>query len=138
MTPRAIFLCTGNSCRSLMAEYLLEDLSKGEWRADSAGSFPTGIPHPLAIRALSEIGIDASGAKSESLELYLDKDYDLVVTVCDNAKDNCPAFPGAKRLEHWPFPDPADAVGSEDEQLEVFRAAREQIRDKLLAFLDMA
>ncbi len=135
MAARALFLCTGNSCRSLMAEYLLEELSGGAWTADSAGSHPSGQPHPLALRALSELGIDASNAKSESLELYLSTDYDLVVTVCDKAKESCPVFPGAQGLEHWPFFDPADAEGNEEEQLVVFRTVRDEIRDRLLEFL---
>lgn len=135
MTRRALFLCTGNSCRSIMAEYLLQDLSKGEWKARSAGSNPTGEPHPLALQVLSEIGIDASCATSQHLEVYAGRPYDLVVTVCDRAKESCPVLPGAQRLEHWPFPDPADATGTEEEQLVVFREIRDQIRRRLLEFL---
>ena len=135
---RIVFLCTGNSCRSIMAEYLLEELSKGKWKARSAGSRPTGQPHPLALQVLSEIGIDASAATSQHIDVYADRPYDLVVTVCDRAKESCPVLPGAQRLEHWPFPDPADATGSEEEQLVVFRDVRDQIRQRLLDFLDTA
>jgi len=138
MTQRALFLCTGNSCRSLMAQYLLVALSEGEWQADSAGSHPSGQPHPLALQVLSEIGIDASDATSDPMTPYLDQDYDIVVTVCDNAKESCPVFPGAKRLEHWPFQDPAEAGGSTEDKLAVFRRVRDEIRERLLEFLNDA
>lgn len=133
---RVLVLCTGNSCRSQMAESLFRKLGGGAWEAFSAGSKPAGYVHPLAIRAMSEVGVDLEAAASKSLDAFVREDFDLVVTVCDNAAEACPAFPGAARLVHWPFEDPADAEGDEDAQLVVFRAVREQIAARIGKFLE--
>lgn len=131
---RVLILCTGNSCRSQMAQGLFRHLSNGTYDAYSAGVSPTTV-NPLAIRAMREIGIDISHHTSDSIDQYLNRDFDLVITVCDNAKENCPIFPGAKNTRHWPFEDPADAKGSEEERMRVFRKVRDQIRDQIANFL---
>ncbi len=132
---KVLILCTGNSCRSQMAEALWESLGGGAWRAESAGSKPSGYVHPLAIRAMQEIDIDISANESKSLAQFEREDFDLVVTVCDNAQEACPVFPGAKETLHWPFDDPADATGSDEEQMPVFRRVRDEIREKIAAYL---
>jgi arsenate reductase len=134
---RVLILCTGNSCRSQMAESLWQSLGKGEWRADSAGSRPAGYVHPLAIRAMRELGIDISAHSSKSLDQFRDQAFDLVVTVCDNAREACPVFPGAMETLHWPFDDPADATGTEEERLVEFRRVRDEIREKIEDFLNV-
>ena len=133
---RVLILCTGNSCRSQMAEAFWRHLGEGAWEAFSAGSKPTGQVHPMAVTAMQEIGLDISTAESESLEGYVREPYDLVVTVCDNARESCPAFPGALRVVHWPFPDPADAQGTEAERLASFRAVRDAIEARIREFLE--
>ena len=131
---RVLILCTGNSCRSQMAQGLFRHLSNGTYDAHSAGVSPTTV-NPLAIRAMREIGIDISRHTSDSIDQYLNRDFDLVITVCDNAKENCPIFPGAKDMRHWPFEDPADARGTEEERMRVFRKVRDKIRDQIANFL---
>lgn len=135
MAKNVLILCTGNSCRSQMAEALWNDLAGGAWQAVSAGSRPAGYVHPLAIQVLAELGLDLSRNRSKHLDEFRDRPFDLVVTVCDNARESCPVFPGAKQLAHWPFPDPAEAEGSEEEKLAVFRAVRDAIRERIRAFL---
>lgn len=132
---RVLILCTGNSCRSQMAEALWEALGKGEWASESAGSKPSGYVHPLAIRAMQELGIDISQNTSKSLEQFRDQNFDLVVTVCDNAKESCPVFPGAQGALHWPFDDPADATGTDDEKMVVFRRVRDEIKETIQNYL---
>ena len=134
--PRVLILCTGNSCRSQMAEALWESLSKGNWQSESAGSKPSGYVHPLAIQAMQELGIDISANESKSLDQFRNESFDLVVTVCDNAKESCPFFPGAKQTLHWPFDDPADATGTDDEKMVVFRRVRDEIKDRIQAYLN--
>jgi arsenate reductase (thioredoxin) len=104
---RILFLCTGNAARSQMAEGLARAFHGDQWDVVSAGSRPAGWVHPLAIRALAEIGIDASGQTSKSAEEFLEQPFDVVVTVCDKAAKDCPLWPGAKRIEHWPIVDPS-------------------------------
>ncbi|QDT44122.1 Arsenate-mycothiol transferase ArsC2 [Gimesia alba] len=132
---RVLILCTGNSCRSQMAEELWETLGAGEWQADSAGSKPSGYVHPLAIEAMRELDIDLSENTSKSLDQFTDQDFDLVVTVCDNAKESCPVFTGATLTLHWPFDDPADATGSDEEKMKTFRRVRDEIKTKIQTFL---
>jgi arsenate reductase len=103
MVKRVLILCTGNSSRSQMAEPLWESLGNGEWQAESAGSKPSGYVHPMAIQAMQELGIDISKNQSKSLARFQEHAFDLVVTVCVNAKESCPVFPGAKETLHWPF-----------------------------------
>ncbi|PQO44035.1 arsenate reductase ArsC [Blastopirellula marina] len=135
---RVLVLCTGNSCRSQMAEALFETLSQGEWQAESAGSKPSGYVHPLAIRAMSELGVDIGANQSKHVDLFADQPFDLVVTVCDNAKEACPVFPGAKLTLHWPFDDPADATGDEEEKMVMFRRVRDEIKTKIAEYLPTA
>lgn len=136
MTQRVLILCTGNSCRSQMAEGFWNALGEGRWQAVSAGSNPAGYVHPLAIQVMKEAGIDLSDARSKHLDDFGEDEFDLVITVCDSAKESCPVFPGARRMEHWPFEDPAEAVGTEQQKLATFRSVRDQIRRRIAAFLD--
>ena len=132
---RVLILCTGNSCRSQMAEALWEHLGEGDWQSESAGSKPSGYVHPLAIRAMAELDIDISSNTSKSLDQFKDQPFDLVVTVCDNAKESCPVYSGATQTLHWPFDDPADATGTEDEQMTVFRRVRDEIKSTIQNYL---
>jgi arsenate reductase len=132
---RVLILCTGNSCRSQMAEGWINHLLSDRWEARSAGTRPAGAVHPLAVRAMAEVGVDISGGKPEHVERYLEEPWDLVVTVCDSARESCPLFPRPVEQVHISFPDPAAAVGDEDERLAVFRAVRDDIRTRLLPTL---
>jgi arsenate reductase len=134
-TKRVLILCTGNSCRSQMAEALWEALGEGAWHASSAGSKPSGYVHPLAIAAMRELGIDIAAGVSKSMEQFAGEKFDLVVTVCDNARESCPAFPGGKQTLHWPFDDPADAAGTDEEKMVVFRRVRDEIKEQIRDYL---
>ena len=127
-TPLILVLCTGNSCRSHMAEAILRATSGGVFCVASAGSKPAGYVHPLSIRALAEIGIDIASHTSKHMNLFLEQPVETVITVCGNADQVCPAYPGQANRYHWPFEDPAHAPGTEDEQMEVFRRVRDEIR----------
>ena len=118
-----------------MAQWLWNRLAAGRWQAESAGSKPAGYVHPLAIAAMQELGEDLSQAESKHVDPFADQEFDLVVTVCDSAKESCPALPGAKRSLHWPFFDPADAEGSDEEKLVVFRKVRDEIKSQIESFL---
>ncbi len=118
-----------------MAEALWESLGNGAWESESAGSKPSGYVHPLAIKAMQELNIDISSHQSKSLEQFRDQNFDLVVTVCDNAKESCPVFTGAQQTFHWPFDDPADATGTEEEQMVFFRRVRDEIQNKISTYL---
>ena len=131
---RVLFLCTHNSARSQMAEGLLRYLARDRFEAHSAGTEATHV-RPLAIRAMDEIGVDISGQESKTLERYLGEPFDYVITVCDDANEACPFFPGAKSRLHWSLPDPSAAKGSEEERLAVFRSVRDGIRDRMRAEL---
>ena len=124
---RVLFLCTHNSARSQMAEGLLRHLAGDRYEAFSAGTEATHV-RPLAIRAMAELGIDVSRQESKTLDRYLGESFDAVITVCDQAAEACPVFPGAKRRLHWSFPDPSKAQGSEDAQLAIYRQVRDDIR----------
>lgn len=126
--PLVLILCTGNSCRSHLAEGILRAAAGDALRVASAGSKPAGYVHPLAIRAMKEIGIDISAHHSKHLEEFLDAQVETVITVCGNADQACPTFPGQVNRHHWGFDDPAHATGSEEEQLAVFRRVRDEIR----------
>ncbi len=129
MTPPTILiLCTGNSCRSHMAEGMLRAAAGDLLNVRSAGSNPAGYVHPLAIKALAEIGIDISTHHSKHMNEFLTQDVETVITVCGNADQACPMFPGQVNRYHWGFEDPAHATGSEDEQMEMFRRVRDEIR----------
>lgn len=126
--PKVLILCTGNSCRSHIAEGILRQAAGDFLEVHSAGSNPAGYVHPLAIQVMKEIGIDISGHRSKHLNEFLNTKIETVITVCDNADKNCPFFPGQVNRHHWPFEDPAKAVGSEEEILAVFRRVRDQIK----------
>jgi arsenate reductase len=127
MKPLILVLCTGNSCRSHLAEGLLRAALGDGFEVASAGSNPAGYVHPLAIRAMEEIGIDLAGHRSKHLDEFLDREVETVITVCGNADQACPVFPGQANRHHWPFEDPAHATGTEEEQLAVFRRVRDEI-----------
>src|SRR5438093_621776 len=120
MKQRILFLCTHNSARSQMAEGLLRSLAGDQFEALSAGTEATHV-RPLAIKAMAELGIDISKQHSKTLDRYLNEPFDEVITVCDTAAEACPIFPGAAKRQHWSFPDPSKATGSEAEQLAVYR-----------------
>lgn len=127
MKPTILILCTGNSCRSHMAEGLLRDAAGDLLDVRSAGSKPAGYVHPKAIEVMKEIGIDISAHTSKHMNDFLDGRVDIVVTVCGNADQACPMFPGQVKRYHWGFDDPAHAVGTEEEILAEFRRVRDQI-----------
>ncbi len=138
-TPqRVLFLCTHNSARSQMAEGLLRARGGDRYAVFSAGTHP-GRVNPLAVRAMAELGIDlseAAGYRAKSLEEFAHQPpMDLVVTVCDEAAEACPFFPGARRQTHWGFPDPSQATGTEEERLAVFREVRDGLARRIDAFL---
>jgi arsenate reductase len=127
MKPLILVLCTGNSCRSHLAEGLLRSALGDAFEVASAGSNPADYVHPLAIRAMEEVGIDLSGHRSKHLDEFLDREVETVITVCGNADQACPVFPGQLNRHHWPFEDPAHATGTEEEQFAVFRRVRDEI-----------
>lgn len=126
--PRVLILCTGNSCRSHMAEGILRAAGGDLFEVHSAGSNPAGYVHPMAIEALKEIGIDISSHDSKHMDTFLDRDIDTVITVCGNADQACPAFPGQVERYHWGFFDPAKATGTDEEAMNCFREIRDQIK----------
>ena len=128
---RVLFLCTGNSARSQMAEGLLRDLGGGWFDVFSAGTEPKGL-HPRSVEVMKEIGIDVSRQTSKNVTEFIGQKFDYVITVCDRAKQNCPIFPGAEPI-HWGFDDPAEVAG--DGQLEAFRRVRNEIQQHLRLFL---
>ena len=125
---RILILCTGNSCRSHMAEGILRAAAGEIVNVQSAGSKPAGYVHPLAIQVMAEIGIDIAGHRSKHLNEFLDRKVHTVITVCGKADQACPVFPGQVNRHDWPFDDPALAAGPEAEQLKVFRRVRDEIR----------
>lgn len=135
MKRSVLFLCTGNSARSQMAEAIVNARWGDRWQAFSAGTHPTGYVHPGAIQVLREIGIEHAG-RSKPADEFRDVPFDLVVTVCDDAAENCPLWLGQGKRVHLGFPDPAKATGSEDEVLAVFRAVRDQIAERVGALLE--
>ena len=135
MKQRVLFLCTGNSCRSQMAHGWLAHLGGDRFDVYSAGLETHGV-NPRAILVMAEAGVEISGHSSNAVGEYLGESFDLLLTVCGGAREACPLFAGeVKERQHWPFDDPADATGSEDEILAVFRRVRDQIRGKIESFL---
>ena len=132
--PRVLFLCTHNSARSQMAEGLLRALADDRFEAGSAGTEKTAV-NPLAIRAMAERGIDISGHTSKRYSELAPETWDYLVTVCDDANERCPWVPGSVTRLHWSFPDPSRAAGTEAERLAVFRRVRDQIEERLAAWL---
>jgi arsenate reductase (thioredoxin) len=130
---RVLILCTGNSARSQMAEGLLRHGSGDQFEVWSAGTKPSQV-RPEAIEVMREIGIDISGQRSKSVDEFAGQSFDYVITVCDNAKQNCPFFPGRAERLHWSFTDSAEAKGTREEKLAEFRRVRDQIRERLREF----
>jgi len=127
-TPLILVLCTGNSCRSHLAEGILRAALPSGYAVASAGSNPAGYVHPLAIRVMEEIGLDIASHHSKHLDEFLSQSVETVITVCGKADQVCPMFPGQVNRHHFPFDDPAHATGTEEEQLAVFRRVRDEIR----------
>ena len=126
--PTILILCTGNSCRSHLAEGILRAAAGDIFNVQSAGSKPAGYVHPLAIQVMKEIGIDISGHRSKHMDEFLKQSVETVITVCGNADQACPMFPGQVNRYHWGFDDPAHATGTDDEMLAVFRRVRDEIK----------
>jgi arsenate reductase len=132
---RILVLCTGNSCRSIMAEALFRELGGERVAVESAGSEPAGVVNPLTERVLDEAGVDHGWARSKSMTEFLDREFDHVITVCDNAAEACPNFPGQAVRTHWSIPDPALASGTIDERLPIYRATLADLRGRIGEFL---
>lgn len=129
-----LILCTGNSCRSQMAEGLFKMFAP-EWEVYSAGTAPTSEVHPLAVKVMAEIGIDLSANYPKSTDEFMEKDIDYVITVCDHARETCPVFTGkVKNRLHIGFRDPAEATGTDEEIIKVFREVRDEIKTRLQEF----
>lgn len=127
---KVLFLCTGNSCRSQMAEGFLRHMARDRFEVFSAGVKPTQV-NPLAIKVMAEVDIDISKHRSKSAMEFIGKQFDYVITVCDNAKQTCPVFPGKYEKIHWDLEDPAETQGSEEERIVVFRKIRDEIRQRI-------
>src|SRR4051812_39053678 len=132
--PSVLILCTGNSCRSHLAEGILRSVAGDILDVHSAGSKPAGYVHPLGILVMKEIGIDISAHHSKHMKDFLKQDIETVITVCGNADQACPMFPGQLNRHHWGFDDPAHASGSEAEKLAVFRRVRDEIKRTFEAY----
>jgi arsenate reductase len=136
MKPTILVLCTGNSCRSHLAEGILSAALGDSFVVQSAGSKPAGYVHPLAIQVMKEIGIDISGHRSKHLDEFLNQPIETVITVCGKADQACPMFPGQVNRHHWGFYDPAHATGTNEEKLAVFRRVRDEIKLVFEAYAD--
>ncbi len=134
--PTILILCTGNSCRSHLAEGLLRAAGGDLFNVASAGSKPAGYVHPLSIVVMQEIGIDISAHTSKHMNTFLEGEVETVITVCGNADQACPIYPGQVNRHHWPFEDPAHALGTDEEKLAVFRRVRDEIRRRFTAYAD--
>lgn len=132
---RVLFVCTGNSCRSQMAEGWLRHRAGGHFEVFSAGTHPTSV-HPLAIQVMGERGVDLSTHRSKSVDEFLGQPFDYVVTVCGSANEECPLFPGPAQRLHWDIEDPVCVVGTEAEVLEVFRAVRDRLQGFVKTFVE--
>ena len=137
MTLRVLFLCTGNSARSLIAEALLRSIGGEAFAVFSAGTHPKGV-NPLTLRVLAEAGVEAEGLRSKNVADFLDQPFDYVITVCDSAAEECPVFPGAKAMLHWSFPDPAAVEGPEPVRLTAFRATVRRLKESVAGFIAQA
>jgi arsenate reductase len=131
---KVLFVCTGNSARSQMAEALLRHIAGDQFSVTSAGTNPKGL-NPLAVHVMREIGVDISGQQSKDVARFLGEHFGYVITVCDKAKESCPIFPFAFRSLHWDLEDPAAAEGSDEDRLELFRRTRDAIRDLVAKFV---
>ena len=130
---RVLFVCTGNSARSIMAEALLRRHGGDRFEVSSAGTEPRGV-NPLTLRVLADAGIDASWARSKSVDEFLGQRFDYVVTVCDQARQVCPVFPGVHESLHWGYEDPAEATGTEEDRLAVFRRVLMALSERIAQF----
>ena len=131
---KVLFLCTGNSCRSQMAEAIVNDQLGETWQAFSAGTKPAGYVHPMALAVLGEIGIHHVG-RSKSVDEFRNVDFDMVVTVCDSAAEECPVWLGKGKKKHHGFPDPAKTEGTEDQIMKSFRSVRDDMERKIIPLL---
>jgi arsenate reductase len=134
MKTKVLFLCTGNSCRSQMAEGFLRAYAGDAYEAHSAGTRPSTV-NPLAVEVMREVGVDISGQTSKNVTEYLGTHFPVIITVCDNAKEQCPIFPGPCIRQHWPLQDPAEVVGTREERLVVFRRVRDEIGSHVRDFV---
>ncbi len=134
-TKKVLFLCTGNSCRSQMAEGLVNHFLGESWQAVSAGTEPSGYVHPLAVAAMAELDIDISAGRSKNADEFRALPLDIVITVCDDAAENCPLWLGPGNVVHHAFYDPAKAEGTQEERMAVFRQVRDEIKDWVIPFL---
>lgn len=135
---RVLFLCTGNSARSIFCEYLLRRIGQGRFESYSAGASPTGVVHPLAKRVLNELyHIDTSAARSKSWDEFKDQEFDFVITVCDNARETCPIWPGQPIIAHWGVDDPAAATGTDEQVFREFKRAAHIIQRRLELFCSL-
>ena len=134
---RVLFVCTGNSCRSIMAEALLRQHGGADFEVHSAGTEPKGL-NARTMRLLDEVGIDGSFARSKSVDEFAGQSFDYVITVCDQARQVCPVFPGGGQSLHWGYPDPAEATGTEDEVMAVYRHTFTAIGERIGLFIPLA
>jgi len=137
MKKRVLFLCTGNSCRSQMAEGILNHIAGDRFEAYSAGAKPAGYVHPLAIQTLKKMGIDISKNTSKSLDIFIHDQWDIIITVCDRAKEACPILPGHNINAHWGFDDPASFSGSDEDKLKFFEKTAMEIEFRIRLLLDL-
>jgi arsenate reductase len=133
--PRVLIVCTGNSARSQMAEGLMRHAAGDRFEVFSAGTRPSQV-RPEAIAAMREIGIDISGQRSKPVDEFAGQHFDFLITVCDSANQACPVFPGGGRRLHWPFDDPAAVEGADEARRAAFRRVRDEIRDRIMLFLE--
>ena len=134
LKKKVLFICTGNACRSQISQGLLNELANSDFEVFSAGSHPSKV-HPISIAVMEEIGLDISKHTSDHIDDYLNKDIDIVITVCDNANNVCPTFPENVKRIHWSIDDPFKNWNFDLDQLSTFRETREEIKSRLLKFI---
>ena len=134
---RVLFVCTGNSARSIMSEALLRHNGGDQFEVYSAGTEPRGL-NPLTVRTLQEAGLSTDGMSSKSVEQFLGQQFEYVITVCDQARQSCPVFPGSHQSLHWGYEDPAEATGTEEECMRVFRSVFTQLGQRISQFMVIA
>ena len=132
---KVLFICTGNACRSQIAHGLLRDMAGDRFEVFSAGSHPSRV-HPMSVAVMEEVGVDISHHTSDFVDDYLDKGIDIAITVCDNANQSCPTFPGNAERIHWSIDDPFKGWNFETSQMDSFRETRREIKEKLESFLE--